>query len=316
MDLHQISYFLALARTLNFTRAAEQCNIAQPTLTKAIQRLEHEFGGDLIYRERQLTRLTDLGELVLPLLDQALAAADGAQQKAKNYGRKSIAPLRLSLGPAIGARLIAPTLEAMAGLIPELETEIFEFDRGRMQDSLIEGRIHASIAAGIRSVNERIDRWPLYREHYVLLMNPSHVFARLPSVPTRMLCETSWVERADCETTAFFRREYLGHGASAQGILRAPDSVHLQELALVGLGAMISPAHAPVLPGLETRPIEGNPLSADVELFAMSGRRYSPALEAFIRVLRNFARNDLGPRRAQLSVPQTSFSPATNRQLN
>ena len=66
MELHQVRYFLAVASTLNFTRAAEQCNVTQPALTKGVQKLEQELGGQLIYRERQLSQLTDLGKEVLP----------------------------------------------------------------------------------------------------------------------------------------------------------------------------------------------------------------------------------------------------------
>ena len=59
MEFHQARYFLALAKSLNFTRAAEQCHVTQPALTKAVQKLEQELDGALIYRERQLTQLTD-----------------------------------------------------------------------------------------------------------------------------------------------------------------------------------------------------------------------------------------------------------------
>ncbi|HKI15206.1 MAG TPA: LysR family transcriptional regulator [Roseiarcus sp.] len=45
--MHQVRYFLAAARTLNFTRAAEECAVSQPSLTRAIQTLEAEFGGEL-----------------------------------------------------------------------------------------------------------------------------------------------------------------------------------------------------------------------------------------------------------------------------
>ncbi len=45
--MHQVRYFLAAARTLNFTRAAEECAVSQPSLTWAIQTLEAEFGGEL-----------------------------------------------------------------------------------------------------------------------------------------------------------------------------------------------------------------------------------------------------------------------------
>ena len=74
MELHQIRYFLALARSFNFTRAAEMCNVTQPALTKAVQKLELELGGVLIHRERQLTQLTDLGKLVLPMLERSSPA--------------------------------------------------------------------------------------------------------------------------------------------------------------------------------------------------------------------------------------------------
>ena len=51
MEMHQVRYFLAVARTLNFTRAADECNVTQPSLTRAIKQLEAELGGDLFRRE-------------------------------------------------------------------------------------------------------------------------------------------------------------------------------------------------------------------------------------------------------------------------
>jgi len=50
MEMQHVRYFVALAGTLNFTRAAEQCNVSQPALTRAIQQLEHELGGPLFHR--------------------------------------------------------------------------------------------------------------------------------------------------------------------------------------------------------------------------------------------------------------------------
>ena len=79
MEMHQIRYFLAAARTLNFTRAAEECNVAQPSLTRAIQQLEEELGGDLFRRERKLSHLTDLGQRMLPLMQQCYDMAEIGQ---------------------------------------------------------------------------------------------------------------------------------------------------------------------------------------------------------------------------------------------
>ena len=50
MQMHQVSYFLALCEELNFTRAARRCGISQPSLTTAIGALERELGGALFNR--------------------------------------------------------------------------------------------------------------------------------------------------------------------------------------------------------------------------------------------------------------------------
>jgi molybdenum-dependent DNA-binding transcriptional regulator ModE len=61
MELNQVSYFINLAETLNFTAAARLSGVSQPSLTRAIRRLEDELGGPLIYRDGKNSRLTGLG---------------------------------------------------------------------------------------------------------------------------------------------------------------------------------------------------------------------------------------------------------------
>ena len=110
MELHQVRYFVAVSRLLNFTRAAEQCNVTQPALTKSIQKLESELGGELIHRERQLTQLTDLGKLVLPALERLLTAADSVRSIARDYQRKDCAPLKIGLTPCVSSNLLVEPL--------------------------------------------------------------------------------------------------------------------------------------------------------------------------------------------------------------
>src|SRR5919201_1623309 len=63
MEMHQVRYFLATVSELNFTKAAERCNVTQPSLTRAIKQLEDELGGDLFRRERPQAQLTELNRL-------------------------------------------------------------------------------------------------------------------------------------------------------------------------------------------------------------------------------------------------------------
>ena len=92
MEMQQVRYFLALSKTLNFTRAAEECHVTQPALTRSIKQLEEELGGALIRRERTHSHLTELGRRMLPMLQQCYDAAVSAKllAKAVQYsGRRS-----------------------------------------------------------------------------------------------------------------------------------------------------------------------------------------------------------------------------------
>jgi len=70
MEMHQVRCFLAVADQLNFTKAAEKCNVSQPSLTRAIKLLEEELGGVLFHRERANTHLSEPGKMLAPHLRQ------------------------------------------------------------------------------------------------------------------------------------------------------------------------------------------------------------------------------------------------------
>ena len=116
MEMHQVRYFLAAVSELNFTKAADKCNVSQPSLTRAIKQLEAELGGDLFRRERPQAQLTELGERMLPLLKQCYDSALGARSLASAIKSGEIGTLRLALSRTIElcptampfGRIIAP----------------------------------------------------------------------------------------------------------------------------------------------------------------------------------------------------------------
>ena len=65
MEMFQVRYVLAAAKLLNFTKAAAQCNVSQPALTKAVKTLEAELGAPVFHREGKRVLLSDFGRSLL-----------------------------------------------------------------------------------------------------------------------------------------------------------------------------------------------------------------------------------------------------------
>lgn len=110
MEMHQVRYFLAVARVLNFTRAAEECHVAQPSLTRAIKQLEDELGGALFRRERNFTHLTEFGQRMRPLLQQCFDSATAAKSLATSLRSGVVAPLPIGISQALNLGILVPHL--------------------------------------------------------------------------------------------------------------------------------------------------------------------------------------------------------------
>ncbi len=111
--MHQVRYFLAVAQELNFSRAAERCNVSQPSLSRAIQQLEGELGGQLFHRERHLTHLTDLGQMVRPHLETVYNAAVKAKSLSQDLSQLKRVPLKLGIMSTISPDEIVDLIAAL-----------------------------------------------------------------------------------------------------------------------------------------------------------------------------------------------------------
>src|SRR5262249_25848428 len=133
---------------------------------------------------------------------------------------------------------------------------------------------------------ERLDRWQLFEESYVVAVSQSHPFARLDAVPIAALEQTVWLEREDCAAHGALVQKCFDAGTRPKVAHRGRQEDHLQHMAAAGLGALLVPGHMPRLANVVSRTIEGDPVRRCVDLVVVAGRRYSPALNAFIQIAR------------------------------
>jgi DNA-binding transcriptional LysR family regulator len=287
MELFQVRYFLALARTLNFTRAAEACNVSQPALTRAIQRLEEELGGPLLHRERNLTQLTALGRAMLPHLEAAHAAADGATAQAAAFRRRDCEPLRLGIDETLSARILGPALRALQERVSGSEFSLAEAASADLLERMMEGELDGAILVESAKPPVRLDQWRLFCDRYVVLCPEGHPLAELHEIPTQALAAESLLAR---ERTSDFER-VLERICTAAGIALKPrhrfaSEAQLCQMVAAGLGIALSAEHGATGPGIVARPLADPAARRDVVLAAVAGRQRSPVLAAFLKLMR------------------------------
>lgn len=288
MEMHQIRYFLAVCETLNFTRAAEQCNVTQPALTRAIQKLEEEFGGLLFRRERHLTHLTDLGRLMRPQLEQVWRQTETARTTAKSFLKLEDAPLSLgvmcTIGPLRGIGFVTDFWRTNKGI----EITLREGVPQRLGELLREGELDLAVMAQWEPFDERFNVQPLYRERFVVAFPPGHRFAGQNGVSLDEMDGESYLLRINCEYKDHLRTLREERGIELHHVYRSEREDWIQTMVMAGIGVAFLPEYSVILPGLQTRPLVDPEVVREVSLVTVAGRRFSPAVAAFVRAIKAY----------------------------
>ncbi len=125
-SLRQLSYFVALAKELSFTRAAEACFVGQSTLSAGLKELEDSLGIRLVERDRQSVSITPIGLEVLERARAILAASEDLVEYAGGTARPMTATIRLGVIPTIAPFLLPNVLPDIRNRFPELKIALRE----------------------------------------------------------------------------------------------------------------------------------------------------------------------------------------------
>jgi DNA-binding transcriptional LysR family regulator len=285
MEMHQIRYFLAVCNTLNFTRAAEHCNVTQPALTRAIQKLEEELGGLLFRRERKLTHMTDLGNLVRPQLEAILKQSEQARSTAQSFLQLRDAPLRLGVMCTIGPVRFVSFLSRFGADHPGIEVSLTESIPDELINMLMEGQLDIAITTAPEEPNARLDFRKLYEERFVVAFPPGHRYESMTEVPVHEIAGESYLSRANCEYYERLETVLEQQSVQVQDVFRSEREDWIQIMVMAGMGICFMPEYSAVLPGLNTRPIVNPPVTRAIHLATVAGRRFSPAVATFIKAI-------------------------------
>lgn len=147
MQFQQLLYFVAVAETRHFTRAAERVHVSQPSLSQQIRALEKELGAELFSRARGNVALTDAGEALLPLARRILADAETARHEVQELVQLRRGRVRLGAPPSLCTGLLPDVLRAFHDLHPGIELLIEESGSHDLVRELARGALDLALVA-------------------------------------------------------------------------------------------------------------------------------------------------------------------------
>ncbi len=290
MEMHQVRYFLALSETLNFTRAAERCNVAQPSLTAAIKKLEAELGGPLFRRERHRSHLTDLGRLMIPHFERIQDTGEVARAEAMAFWEREKAPLRLGVMCTIGPERMVDLFARLRSEIPSLDVELKEAPGSALVEHLMDGDLDIALI-GLPEYPGRLDAKSLYTEKYVVAYPQGHRFEAMREVPLKELELENYLARVNCEHPQFLDTLNISANFVANAKFRSEREDWVQAMIAAGMGVAVVPEFMPSNSGIGTRLLVEPEISRTISLVTVSGRRFSPTIKTLVRLARFYESN-------------------------
>ena len=284
MEMHQVRYFLAIAKTLNFTRAAEQCNVSQPALTRAIQALETEMGGALFRRERANTHLTELGQLVWPHLQQIAETGQKAKSLAKEFGQIEKTVLKLGIMCTIAPDQIIELIGSIQARHPGVELRLCDANAWDLEEQLLDDRLEVAIyCLPGREPDKRTHVMPLFREQMMVAISPRHRLANGEGIRVRDLDGECYIHRMNCEFAGYADPFFSAQNVKCKAVYRSDRDDWTLAMVAAGLGWAFMPAHSVKHAEVVGIPLVEPEFWREVHLVTVRGRPHSPAAGALLR---------------------------------
>jgi LysR family transcriptional regulator, hydrogen peroxide-inducible genes activator len=247
MEMQQLRYVVAVARTGNFSRAAEQCHVSQPSLSQQILKLEDELGERLFDRMKRVAKLTPHGEAFLRRAMHILNEVDAAKREAAEVKNLLRGTITLGVLPTIAPYMLPQIMAEFTEKYPGVEIVVQEDTTARLLKHTLAYEIDFALVS--QPINdERLAVRVLFADELLLALPPGHPLTRKSNISVENLAGERLIVMKEghclgdqvlnfCE-----RRDW-----QPQISFRSAQLETIQALVSAGLGLSLIPAMAAVV---------------------------------------------------------------------
>ena len=216
LDAHQLNVFLTAARTLNFTAAARQLHMTQPSVSQHIQALEQHFGMQLFVRSGRHLRLTDSGEALLPMAQEMVSISQSIDNKMESLKGDVYGRLTVGCSTTVGKYLLPFLLASFMQQYPKVEASCFVTPRKIAVQMLCDGDVHLALASK-QELNNNLEFSRFITDQVSLIVPLDHPWAERSYVEPYQLLNANFIWREEGSGTRYVAEEKLReHGISVE----------------------------------------------------------------------------------------------------
>ena len=289
MELRQLKYFLMVSKLGSVTRAAEQCHIAQPAITIAIQNLEAELGVQLFERSHKKISLTSTGQVFMRRVQDILERVDYSIKEMSDYRNLQRGIIRVGITPMLGAFLFPYILSKFREDYPQLELMVIEEGALSIKALLEKGELDV----GILVVSEKfplLEISPITKSEIYVCMAADNPLAERQRIAFPRLKEQQFILfTEDTLSRKIILQECARHQISPNIVFSSNQITTI--LSLIERGVGISFLLAPLVqnnPRIISRPL-AKPLYLEAGLVWNPGRYLANSTQAFIDAIRSYS---------------------------
>ncbi len=296
MEVHQLRYFCAVAETGSFTRAAEREQVAQPSLSQQIMKLEEELGVRLFDRLGRAVRLTEPGQIFLPRARAILSELRAAKEEVAERQSTVSGAVCVGVIPTIAPYFLPSRIAVFSRKYPQASITVVEDVTVQLLDRLRGGLVDLAILA-LPTRGHDLECFPLLTERLFAILPKDHELARRRSVMMKELRQEPFLLLRDDHCFRDTAIEVCKRARiMPQIVFESGQFSSILGMVAAGLGISIAPEMA-----LEKRPdcsfvlIADERASRTVGVAALKGHFLSRAPQAFLAYLRSQAQSRRAP---------------------
>ena len=286
MEIHQLRYFLAVARTRNFSRAAEQCRVAQPSLSQQIQKLEGELGERLFERTKREVSLTGAGEVFREHAARVLEEVEQARERVREISGLVRGRVVLGALPTVAPYFLPARLRAFTRRHPGIEVVVHEDTTAQLVGGVLAKEIDVALLS-LPVERAGLEAEEFFDEPLLVALPRGHPLAKKKGLTLDDLENESFILMKEGHCLAGQALQFCQlNGFAPRVSFRSAQIETVLSFVANGWGISIVPAMSALraTPGLVCRPLPG--VTRAIGVVYRAGRPLSGAAQALIAHLR------------------------------